>query len=206
MFRILITIFASFLVLTGCSSANNDIEENLETENEIEEVVEDEEVAENEEIGNETEEEDNDSEELTLQLLKSDEEAGITLDNNDIYTGLQSVIDQDPTIGASNDFTVSVVNIYNAESGAMLIMLGINRLNSPIKDVSFDLTIGNGQDEYVFEDYPFFIMEETEGVIESNSAIPIVATLSEEEEELLRSFDISDVHVEIEDFDFEEAE
>ncbi|MEI3614440.1 hypothetical protein [Pseudogracilibacillus sp. SO30301A] len=200
MFRILITIFASFLVITGCSSANNEIEENLESENVIEEVDE------NEEIDNEPEEAANDSGDLTLQLLKSDEAAGITLDNNDIYTGLQSVIDQDPTIGASGDFTVSVVNIYNTESGAMLIMLGINRLDSPIKDVSFDLTIGNGDDEYVFEQYPFFIMEETEGVIESNSAIPIVATLSKGEEKLLRSFDISDVQVEIGDFEFEEVE
>lgn len=200
MLRMLAVLLMSLIIISGCSSENDEVEGDLEGQQEEEEEV----VADPE-----TEESANDLEtngKLSLQVLKMDEEAGVTIENSDIYSGLESIIAKDPTIGASDDFTVRTIDIYNTEDGAMLILLGINRLGTSIKNVSFELTLGNDSGDYVWEEDPVMLSQDKTGVIEHNSAIPILRNLSEEEVELLKTMDESNIEILVENFDFEKEE
>lgn len=111
------------------------------------------------------------------------------------------MIDKDPTVGVEDDFTVRTMDIITTKDGdSMLVMLGINRINVPLQNFSFDLTIGNKHGEDVRENYQVVMSEEDVGALEPYSAVPILMNLSEEEEELLRSLDENSLQVIIEDF------
>lgn len=179
------------LIITGCSgSSNKEEKENIE-EPKGQNEVDDSDQNPNEKVG------------LSLQVLKIDQENGVTIENDDIYNGLDGMIAQAPTMGADDDFTVRTMNIYNAEDGSMLILLGINRLDVPIKDISFDLTLGSNSGEYVWKDFPINMSENHAGILQPDSAVPILLNLSEDEEALLRTIDQDNIQIVIKDFDAE---
>lgn len=62
---------------------------------------------------------------LKLQVLKGDKEAGVTLENSPLYNELEKVIQENPDIGADNDFSVYVVDTYGDDEGnSKLVLLG----------------------------------------------------------------------------------
>lgn len=143
---------------------------------------------------------------LTLQVLKGDEEAGATIENNNIYNELNQYVQAHPDIGLENDFSLYIVNTIQNESGdSSLVMLGINRLPTPIKNISFDFTLGNKDGEYVWENFEVTMDEETAGVLNENSTFPIVLSLTDEQKELLRSLNQENQVMKIENFQYEEG-
>ena len=162
--------------------------------------------------GNKTEVEENSNETgesergLKLQVLKGDKEAGVTVESNQFYSELEKVIQQNPKIGVENDFSVYVVDTYNDdEENSKLVLLGINRLPVAIKDFTFSYTLGSNDNEYVWERQPVEMKEETTGILQPNSVLPIVLPITEEQVELLRSLEEGNTVMAIDDFKFEEV-
>ena len=143
---------------------------------------------------------------LKLQVLKGDKEAGVTVESNQFYSELEKVIQQNPKIGVENDFSVYVVDTYNDdEENSKLVLLGINRLPVAIKDFTFSYTLGSNDNEYVWERQPVEMKEETTGILQPNSVLPIVLPITEEQVELLRSLEEGNTVMAIDDFKFEEV-
>ena len=103
-------IFNLSLILTACSNTNDDNnvldkQESGKTEGQEvneNEITLDNDNKENGEIKAEYEiepEADNEVVDLKLQLQKADEEAGVTIENNLIYSSLAEAIGADPKIG-----------------------------------------------------------------------------------------------------------
>src|SRR5699024_7385391 len=84
---------------------------------------------------------------LTLQLTKVDEEEGYTIEDSPLYTELESFIEENPKQGAANDFSMYVIDVLEDAGQSQLLLLGINRLDEPIKDISFDFSLGNSDGE-----------------------------------------------------------
>lgn len=157
----------------------------------------------NEETSNET---DGNAEGLKLQVLKGDAEGGATLDNNDLYIGLNKIIQENPDIGIANDFSIYVVNIVQDHEGnSMLVLFGINRLPVAIKNFAFDYTLGNRDNEYVWEKQRVTMPEESTGVLQPNSAVPVILSLTPEQEELLKTIDENNEVMAIDNFTFEQV-
>ena len=98
---------------------------------------------------------------LKLQVLKGDIEEGVTVENNLLYSELNKVIQQNQDIGAENDFSVYVVDTYHDDEGnSKLVLFGINRLPVAIKNIAFTYTLGNKDNEYVWERQPIEMNEE----------------------------------------------
>lgn len=155
---------------------------------------------------NATEDKMNDKEQLTLQVLKADEEAGATIENHTIYNELNKLIQDNPDIGQVNDFSLYTVNtIHNEEGETKLVLLGINRLPMPIKNIAFDFTLGNDQGEYIWKQQEVTMSEDSAGTLQTNGAFPIILPLSSEQEELLKSLNEDNQVMEIENFKYEEA-
>ncbi|QUW22974.1 hypothetical protein JSQ81_05205 [Sporosarcina sp. Marseille-Q4063] len=143
---------------------------------------------------------------LKLQVLQGDEEIGVTVENNQFYSELDKVIQQYPNMGAKNDFTVYIVNAYRDDSGnPKLVLLGINRLPVAIKNIEFIYTLGNKNNEYVWERQPIEMTEEKAGVLQPNSALPIVLSITEEQLELLKSLEEDNKVMTIDGFTYEEV-
>ncbi len=178
------------LILVGCS---NETEEQEVPKNNNSNVPKDE--IEDEDKGN-----------LTLQVSKADEEAGLSIDNHNIYNELNQIVEQNPKVGAANDFSLFIVDTMRDETdNAKLLFLGINRLPEAIKNVSFEYTLGNDDDEFVWENEEVTLTEEQTGVLQVDSAIPIALPLTDEQETLLKTIDEENQMVEISNFKYEKA-
>src|SRR5699024_1112976 len=78
---------------------------------------------------------ENENNELTLQVLKQDEEEGITIENNEIYQVIKEAVDADPLMGDPNDLSLFPFDIIEYEDGtSSILFLVINRLDNPIQN------------------------------------------------------------------------
>lgn len=154
--------------------------------------------------GEEAPERSQGNEELTLQILRMDEEAGATLENNEFYQVLNDVISENPTMGLPNDFSLQVLDIV--DSGAnetSLVILAINRLPDPLKNISFDFTLGHEDGEYVWQDLEVVLSEEEVGVIAANGVVPIILDITAEQEALIDRIHQGNQVLEVRNFEFE---
>jgi hypothetical protein len=124
-------------------------------------------------------------EDLKLHIQKVDQEAGITAENNDLYSQLNEVIKADPKAGIPNDFSVYPHDIvYFDDGSSSVLFIGVNRLDAPIRNISFDLTLGNKSGEYIFDAEPVALTEDFIGILEKDSAVPFLIEITPEEEAL----------------------
>jgi hypothetical protein len=141
---------------------------------------------------------------LTLQLLKADKDNGETIEGHNIYSTLDQIVKENPDMGDDNDFSVYVINaMYDDEENAKLLMLAINRLSTPIKNLAFDYTLGTEDSEYVFNHQHVTMDEEIAGVLQTNSTFPLVLSISPEQDEILKKIDENNQVVKVENFEFD---
>lgn len=158
----MIVIFALLMISIGCSN-DDQSEENM--------------IATSEEA----------NEELTLQMLKVDEEAGLTLADNEFYQAIQATIDAEPHMGETNDFSILPLSTIDFEDdGKALLFLAINRTQNPLKNVAFELTFGHQDGTYILENEEVDLSEDYIGVLEENSAIPFFLDITDEDEEIFK--------------------
>ena len=192
-YLVLLTILSIF-ALVACAK----------TENKTEKPVDNEENK--TEIEPNSDETDGSEQGLKLQVLKGDVEEGVSVENNLLYNELDKIIQQNQDIGAENDFSVYVADTYDDDEGnSMLVLLGINRLPVAIKNFTFTFTLGSKDSEYVWERQPIEMNEEKAGILQPNSALPIVLPITEEQVALLRSLEEDNKVMTIDGFIYEEV-
>ncbi|MBO1001605.1 hypothetical protein ACFSKI_16300 [Pseudogracilibacillus auburnensis] len=203
------------LILTGCMSIFGDDEKKT---NKVEDNATSEETnaedadKKDEELNSEkdeSEEKDRDATagekaDLTLQVTKVDADDGITIENNDIYQQLDQMVKENPQDGDANDFSLFLIDFVEFEDDELqLLFLGINRLDKPIKNISFDFTLGYEDGEYVWEDLNVSIPEDEFGAIKVDHAMPILLPVTEEQIEIINEINFDNQIFEMENFDFE---
>lgn len=177
---IIIGILAT-LVLTGCNTSSD-----AEVESKVEKK---------------------DPQPLTLQVLKMDEEEGITIDNNDVYKEINEIVNENPDLGIVDDFSIQILDVVENVDGTFdtLAFLAINRLDEPLKNINFEYTLGNDEGEYVFDGIEIDLTESDVGVIQAHSVVPFYLGVTEEQIELLSTLDQDNSVMEFDNFTFESA-
>ncbi len=138
---------------------------------------------------------------LTLQVLNIDKQAGITVDNNEFYQAVSEVIKANPQMGASNDFSLYPYSILeNNEGEPAVLCFVINRLEKPIQQIIFDLTLGTKDGEYIFNDVAVDLPEEYMGILERDSVVPILLNIEEKDVDLFYELDDENVLLKMENF------
>ncbi|MTW87273.1 hypothetical protein F3157_16670 [Virgibacillus dakarensis] len=155
-------------------------------------------------FGNDSEKQEDEKEDLTLQLTKVDEEAGVTLEN-ETYQEISKMIQDDPDMGAANDFSVYTINIYETEFGKKLFLLGINRLPFAIHNISFQFTLKGKDGEQIYKNLPVQLKKSEIGTFQQDGAIPFTLDLTAEQAEQLMKMNSEDMVLEINDFKYEKA-
>ena len=138
---------------------------------------------------------------LTLQVLNVDKQAGITVDNNEFYQAVSEVIKANPQMGAPNDFSLYPYSVLeNNEGEPAVLCLVINRLEKPIQQIIFDLTLGTKDGEYIFNDVAVDLPEEYMGILERDSVVPILLNIEEKDVDLFHELDDENVLLKMENF------
>jgi len=197
-FLIVVAAVIGMIVIAGCSGDS----EETSTENTTNET-------ETQEVNTEAEanEDQNEVEDLNFQVLKSDEEAGVTVENNPFYGSMADFIASNPKIGIPNDFSLFPFDIAMFEGADnSFIFFAINRLPDPIKNISFDLTFGNQNGEYIWDGAEIILSEDETGVIKPNGVVPILLDITPEEEAVYDTLTEDNVDMQIDNFDMEVVE
>ncbi|API93677.1 MULTISPECIES: hypothetical protein [Virgibacillus] len=187
----LITVALLFL-LVACS--------NNSKENESEQPSENTEAQSNKGEGNEqktNEHAGGQMNDLKLELQKQDMDVGMTIENNEIYSVLDEAIKADPKMGVPNDFSLYPFDIsVNPDGSRSILFLAINRLKDPIKNITFDMTFGNKEGEYIYENEKLVLTEDEFGILNPDSAIPFMLDVTPEQEQLFNRLTKDNVHLE----------
>ncbi|WP_449354452.1 hypothetical protein ACUL41_15340 [Virgibacillus natechei] len=209
--KVFLTISIILVVIAaGCSDSSEDKAGDNMDEKETQEVNENTES--NEEQDEEVIEADqsesaDEVKDLSLQLQRLDEEAGVTIEDNEIYSVLDEAIKADPKMGISNDFSLFPFDIVINEDGSnSLLFLAINRLEEPIKNLSFEMTFGNQNGEYIWEDSGVTFPEEQFGVLKPDHAMPFMLDITQEQVDLYDSLDMDNVHMEMANYSMDVVE
>lgn len=170
------------LLVAGCASKDNNREKGAEVK--VDKEVE--------------------QEALSLQLLKADEEAGVTIENSEVYKELNRMITEDADMGLANDFSINIIDIVDSGTeNASLLFLAINRLDEPMKNITFDYTLGHDNGEYVWEGVKVNLTEQDTGIIQPNHAVPFSLGITPEQEALIDTLEQDNQVVKMDNFKFE---
>lgn len=161
--------------------------------------------------GEDKEQSENNSEEkedLHLQVTKVDEDAGVSVENNEMYQMLDEFVQENPKFGVADDFSMqSVTLVTDTSDNQKMLFLGVNRLGAPVKNVTFNLSLGNTDGDMVWEDFPVILDEEVAGVLENNAALPIFLPITSQEQiELMNTISQENLYIEFKDFKYETVE
>lgn len=143
---------------------------------------------------------------VAMQLLNADEENGVTLEN-EMYQQLDDFLNDNPNIGVADDFSVHPLTLANqSDAGQVMFFLGINRLDQPIKNITFDYSLGMDTAEgvkYALKNERVELLEPFAGTIQPGHAIPFTVPITPEGAERLQSITEDNKVVELENADFE---
>ena len=174
------------LLLAGCASKDDNRKQGAEEK--VDKTVE-------QQVEEET---------LSLQLLKTDEEAGVTIENSEVYKELNRMITEDADMGLANDFSINIIDIVDSGTeSASLLFLAINRLDEPMKNISFDYTLGLDSGEFIWEGVEVNLSETDTGIIQPNHAVPFSLGITPEQEALIDTLEQDNQVVKMDNFKFE---
>ncbi|WP_147536191.1 hypothetical protein [Bacillus marasmi] len=146
-------------------------------------------------------------EDLKVQLIKEDEEAGVTIETSQIYQYLSGVVEENPKLGDADSFTMFLGNYLTHESGdKVLLFMAINRFPFSVKNLNFDLSVGNEEDGYAYEKLNVSLPETTIGVLQTNSTVPVIIPISNEKFDLLNKIQKDKIDIKIENFKYDKVE
>lgn len=150
----------------------------------------------------------NEKEDLQLQMTKADEEAGVTMEDSEVYQFLDEFVKDDPKYGVVNDFSMrSATMINDAEGNQQMVFLAVNRLGEPIKNVEFLFSLGDSESNMIWDRVPIIMDEEVAGVLENNGAMPILLPITSEEQlELINTINQEDLQMDFTEFTYESVE
>lgn len=192
---------AGVLFLSACSSGDTDEAE--KEGGQPEETTEQTEASNGQTEGNQAEVED-----LKLQVTKVDEDAGVTIENSETYQMLNEFVQENSKFGAPNDFSMLSVSLAEDSAGnQQMLFLGVNRIGTPVKNVTFEITLGSTEGDMVWENFPVSLDEETAGVLENNAAMPIfLPVTSQEQVDAMNTISQENLVMEFNNFNFETVE
>lgn len=143
---------------------------------------------------------------LSMQVLKADEENGVTLEE-EMYQQLSGLVEANPDIGVAEDFSIHAIDLVEKSPGeSVMLFLGINRLEKGIKNITLEYTLSietEGTVKYVFNREKVDLSESFAGVIQPNHAIPFTVPVTPEGKELLQLMTEENKTVKIENAKFE---
>lgn len=146
------------------------------------------------------------SDELRLVPQVDEIKNELTVETDATLALLDDYVKQNPDMGYEDDVTVIYTGETFGESPNLAgIFFIINRTDTAMKNIRFTYTFGKSENELVFDEHAFKLTEESFGILEPNTVMPMYLVVDSTKEDLLKNMESTQVVEEINSFDYEEA-
>lgn len=141
---------------------------------------------------------------LVPQQMELDQ--GLTLENDSVLQEIEMRIAESEEIGIENDVAIHFTGMYLGEEGNMqAIFIIVNRMDVAMTNIDITISFSTVNGDVILDKAPFYLTEESFGVLEPDTAMPIYLNIPPENEEAFFSTsNMDDLVYTIDSFDFDE--
>lgn len=143
---------------------------------------------------------------LTIQLPKKDEEAGVEITDDHMYAPVKQFSIDNPKYGTPNNLSIYIVGTSEEEDTNYLVLFLINRLETPIKNISFDYTLGIKKGDLAFDDVYVLLDEAEYGEIKADHVMPFSLEIDDKQLKILEDLTDENHQTKFNNVDLEEVE
>lgn len=146
------------------------------------------------------------SDPLSLQVLAVHDRDDVEMDEYhlELYEGIKHTIQQNQEMGLPGEFSLQSYRVFENYQGPFYVFLGINRMDKPIKNVSFEMDLGDNTGNMLWKNDTIYLSEEETGVIAPNKVVPIMLPITDEIVEKAETVDFDNLKMEMTNFEYEE--
>src|SRR5699024_7313456 len=127
----------------------------------------------------------------------------MTIEDRLLCTELERFFEENPKQGTANDFSMFVIDVLEDAGQSQLLLLGVNRLDEPIKDISFDFSLGNSDGAMAWEDLPVTLGGDEFGAFKVAHAMPILLPIEPEQIDVINTMTEDNQVLEMNNCDYE---
>lgn len=143
---------------------------------------------------------------IPLVPQKMEIDQGLTLESDSVLQEIEMRMAESEDIGIENDVAIHFTGMYLGEAGEMqAIFIIVNRMDVAMTNIDITISFSTIDGDVILDKAPFYLTEESFGVLEPETAMPIYLNIPPENEDAFFSTsDINNLVYTIDEFDFEE--
>ncbi|WP_148229390.1 lipoprotein [Carnobacterium sp. 17-4] len=143
---------------------------------------------------------------IPLVPQKMELDQGLTLESDSVLQEIEMRMAESEDIGIENDVAIHFTGMYLGETGEMqAIFIIVNRMEVAMTNIEITISFSTVDGDVILDKAAFHLTEESFGVLEPDTAMPIYLNIPPENEEAFFSTsDINNLVYTIDEFDFEE--
>ncbi|WP_035052596.1 lipoprotein [Carnobacterium pleistocenium] len=144
--------------------------------------------------------------EISLVPQKMELDQNLTLENDSVLQEIETRMKQAEELGIENDVAIHFTGMYLGEEGSMqAIFIIVNRMDVAMTNINITVSFSTIDGATILEEAPFYLTEESFGVLEPDTAMPMYLKIQPENEEAFFSTsNMEELIYKIDEFDFEE--
>ena len=146
---------------------------------------------------------------LTFIPTASQEQEGVTTDNDLILNQLQELIDNAAEVGIEGDIVIHWTGIYefsDTEENGDAVFIIVNRSGEDLKNIELGIQFTDANNNVILQDERFYLAEDEFGILENQTIKPLYLEIPEDKEQFMIGLeDVNQAFYAFEHFDAEPA-
>lgn len=141
---------------------------------------------------------------LVPQKMELDQD--LTLENDSVLQEIEMRMAETAELGIENDVAIHFTGMYLGETGAMqAIFIIVNRMDMAMTNIDITISFSTVNGDVILDKSKYSLTEDSFGVLEPDTAMPIYLDIPPENEEAFFSTsNMEDLIYTIDEFDFDE--
>lgn len=143
---------------------------------------------------------------IPLVPQKMELDQGLTLENDSVLQEIEMRMAETAELGIENDVAIHFTGMYLGETGAMqAIFIIVNRMEMAMTNIDITISFSTVNGDVILDKSKYSLTEDSFGVLEPDTAMPIYLDIPPENEEAFFSTsNMEDLVYTIDEFDFDE--
>ena len=143
---------------------------------------------------------------IPLVPQKMELDQGLTLESDSVLQEIEMRMSETAELGIENDVAIHFTGMYLGETGAMqAIFIIVNRMDMAMTNIDITISFSTVNGDVILDKSKYSLTEDSFGVLEPDTAMPIYLDIPPENEEAFFSTsNMEDLIYTIDEFDFDE--
>lgn len=146
--------------------------------------------------------------EISLVPQKMELDQNLTLENDSVLQEIEIRMRKSEELGIENDVAIHFTGMYLGEEGNMqAIFIIVNRMDTAMTNINITISFSTVDGATILDKAQFYLTEESFGILEPDTAMPMYLKIQPENEEAFFSTSsMEELIYTIDEFDFEERD